>query len=139
MQQVFSGTKNNNTDELLKDTEQINITPQNIFMYSKKTENIVELLKDENQMVWIQRYYIDNSTIESVEEFCEILKKAFEESEKIGGKIHAQYIHKNEWDIFLNKDDRWEFIEEYDDNIIHIECDINDAPDCIIKIFLNKY
>lgn len=110
---------------------------QRYFLESRKTDNIVELLKDENQAVWMEKYYVDKSTIESAEEFRDMLQNAFDAAKKNGGEIHSQYVHKDEWNAFLRNDDRWELIQECDEDINHIACDIDDAPGCIIKVFLD--
>lgn len=107
------------------------------FYESKTSENIVKLIIDKESNVWIEKYYIDHSTKETIEEFCKMLNNAFDEAKKNGAEFHSQYVEKIEWETNFKNDDRWDLVESKDD-ICHIQCDIDDAVECILESFLGK-
>jgi hypothetical protein len=106
------------------------------FFEDKDSENLVKLFKDRDNIVWIEKYYVDKTNKDSILKFCDMLKKAFEIAQKEGGEYHSQHVNKEEWEEFLNSDERWELIEKLKDDIVHIQCDINDAAGCIIDGFI---
>lgn len=107
------------------------------FYESKESENIIRLIKDKENIVWIDNYYIDKSKYEYIIEFCKMLTNAFNEIKEKGGEFHSQYVDKIEWETHLKNDDRWDLIEIKDD-IVHIQCDINEAAECVIEAFLGR-
>ena len=113
------------------------MTAEKYFLESKKTDNFVELSKDKDDNVWMEKYHIDNSDYDSTLEFCNMLKNAFETAKNKGGQFHSQYVNKDAWDEFLKKDDRWDIVSECD-GVYHIQCDIDDAPMCIIEAFFDN-
>lgn len=111
---------------------------ENYFFESKKSDNFIELYKDTEGTIWIEKYHIDRSEYEFILEFCKIIDNAFETIKSRGGKVHSQYVSREDWNDLLKNDDRWELIKECDDEINFISCDINDAPKCIIDAFLGN-
>jgi len=110
---------------------------ENYFFESKKSDNFIELFKDADENIWIKKYHIDKSNYDSTLEFCKIIDNAFDTIKSRGGKMHSQYVDKNDWYDFLRKDDRWDLVKKCDDEIYHISCDIDDAPQCILEAFMN--
>jgi hypothetical protein len=104
------------------------------FIEGKTTENFIELLMDDENAVWLEKYYIDVSSKESIAEFHKLIDAVFVEAKNEGGEVYCQYVTNEDWDAFLNIDDRWEVIQKVDDTV-HIICDINDAPNCILDAF----
>ena len=111
------------------------MSKEKYFLESKKTDNFVELIKDRDDNIWINKYYVDNSEYDSILEFCNILKHAFETAKQNGGKYHSQYVNKTDFKII---DDRWEIISELN-NIYHMQCSIDDAPTCVIEAFFDGH
>jgi hypothetical protein len=111
---------------------------EKIFSFeSKESENMIKLIKDKENIVWIDKYHIDNSSYDYIKEFWEMIVDAFQDAKEKGGEFHSQYISKDIWDGILNTDDRWDVIEKKDD-LIHIQCDIDDAAGCVIDAFTKE-
>jgi hypothetical protein len=108
------------------------------FFESKKSDNFIKLLKDKDNIIWIEKYNVDNTTYDFILEFCEMIKNAFQTAKNRGGEMHSQFVSKLDWENYLVNDDRWDLLTESDDEIMHIQCDIDDAPLCIIESFLGK-
>jgi hypothetical protein len=108
------------------------------FFESKKSDNFIELRKDNEGNIWIEKYYIDKREYDYILEFCQIINNAFETIKNRGGKMHSQYVSRDDWNNFLKNDDRWELIQECDDEINYISCDIDVASKCIIDAFLGE-
>jgi hypothetical protein len=106
------------------------------FFEDKNSENLVKLFKDKNNVVWIKNYYVDKTNKETILIFCNMLKNAFETAQKEGGEYHSQHISREEWEEYLQTDERWELIENLENNIVHIQCDINDAVGCVMEGFM---
>lgn len=106
------------------------------FFESSKTDSYVELYR-EGKFVWIEKYYLDTCEEDNIKEFYDILVKAFDTAKKRGGDVHSQYVKKEDWDR-IKSDDRWDLISVCNDEINYIECDIDDAPKCIIEGFVDE-
>lgn len=102
---------------------------------SEKSDNFIELSKDDENIVWMEKYYIDRSTDQHIKEFCQLMIDAFKSMKMQNCYIHRQFITMNDL-YLLENDDRWEFIDQANDTFL-IECDIDDAPNCIIEAFLH--
>ncbi len=96
-----------------------------------KTSNIIEMSKTGN-IVWIDKYYVDP---EFAKRFVILLKSSFVTMEKKNKcKYYRQNISTSDWNNFLSSNKNWRIIQQYED-ISQIECDINDASECIIDGF----
>lgn len=112
---------------------------QNEYFYeSNESDNLIKLFKDTENNVWIENYFIDKSKNEFIFEFCRMIQNAFKKAQEEGGEYHSQYVELEEWENFLKSDERWELIEKLPNNIIHIQCDINDAAGCVIEAFIGN-
>jgi hypothetical protein len=106
------------------------------FFESDKSDNFLELVHDDKNNVWIEKHYVDGNSYESILEFCKMVADAFESMIEKGAEHYNQYTNKIEWENNLNKDDRWDLIQQFDNNVVLIQCDINDAAGCIIESFM---
>ncbi|ATZ80959.1 hypothetical protein BMW23_0914 [Bodo saltans virus] len=101
-------------------------------------DNIVIFSLDNDNSVWIDKYFVDQKSSESVTNFCNMLRDGFENCKEKGCETHKQLISCAELEnSFLANDERWEVIDKNDDYVI-IECDINDAAICIIETFFGQ-
>jgi hypothetical protein len=113
----------------------------NLVFEGKNNNNYIELYIDDDNIVWIERYYIDKSSDECIKEFCKKLCEKFDETKtKKNALFHRQYILKEEFHQFdfLQNDERWEVVGD-DNDCLLIECDIDDAPKCIIEAFIGDF
>lgn len=107
----------------------------------KDNKNYIKLYVDNNNVVWIDQYYIDDSNEEYIKEFCIKICEGFNEMKtKKNALTHRQYISKIEFNKyeFLQNDDRWELVDDVEEYLL-MECDINDAPKCIIEAFVGDF
>lgn len=111
---------------------------ENYFFESKKSDNFIELRKEIDGNIWIEKYHIDRSEYDNILEFCEMINNAFETIKNRGGKYHSQYVNRDDWDNFLKSDERWDLVEKFENDINFISCDIDDASKCIIRAFLGE-
>jgi len=95
---------------------------------------------DSDKTVWIEKHHIDpDKNFYNFNEFCKMIYNGFEELKKRGALSHKQYVSKTEYQEceFLSGDDRWELVND-DENVVLIECDIDDAAKCIIEAFVGQ-
>src|SRR5438552_1668016 len=97
----------------------------NFEFRNKENDNYINMYLDSDKTVWIDKYFIDNSSADSIEMFYKTLQDAFIEMKNRSALSHKQYVATTELDELLEKDDRWELISK-DDNVALIECDIDD-------------
>jgi hypothetical protein len=111
-----------------------------ITFENDKDNNIVIFNLDNNEnTVWIEKYYVDESSLDTISDFCKMLQEGFNKCIEKGYETHTQIILRSEFvnNPFIINNDRWEVIHE-DDDYITIECDIHDATVCIIESFFGK-
>lgn len=91
----------------------------------------------------LETYFIDDRSPEYIEEFRDLLVNGCSELkhdknvEFLQLKIEKENYEK---DNFLSNDDRWNVIENNEENdIIILECSIEEAPLCIIEMFCGQY
>jgi hypothetical protein len=111
---------------------------QKYFFESKNSDNYLELFKDNNNSVWVDKMHIDSSKYDFILEFCTMINNAFQSAKDKGAINHHQYVSIDDWDEYLKNDDRWDIVKECENNIYLIMCDIDDAPKCIIDAFLKN-
>jgi len=106
----------------------------NLFTFeNEETDNIIVFKKLDN-IVFIERYFINPL---NCVDFVMLIKNAFNNMEQNGCDALRQYIELNEWKKNTQIFDEWDVIEQ-DDKFILLECDIENAPICLINAFMNE-
>jgi hypothetical protein len=102
------------------------------YQFNSETseKNYIHMIGVENA-IFIESYGIDE---EKQFEFCKMLTEAFDEIHEKGYIVHRQYINKSDLK-FIAHIEEWRVIED-EGNELLIECDIQDAPKCIIEGFM---
>jgi hypothetical protein len=116
-----------------------------IKIYSDNNSSYIVAYVDEDNVTWIEKYYIDETATNedeykyTLEEFSDMMIRCFSEAKKKGSEIYRQCITRHEYESidFLKNDDRWDYIEKNEHYCV-MECDIDDAAKCVIEAFMNK-
>ncbi len=107
------------------------------FTFSDKiTDNYIVIEKDKN-ICWIDKYYVDG---DNGKLFVVLIKESLNTMKKEGCDTFVQHVDENYWNSFLKSNKKWKILNnsdnhDFENGIVHICCNINDAAECVISGF----
>ncbi len=102
-----------------------------IYIYcDKMTDNYIEICIIDDYAI-MQKHFIDS---DNGKLFVSLLKEAFSDIKTKGAVVYRQYVMKNEYTDIIKNVVGWKLVkDDIDDDIVTLECSIDDAPICIVQ------